>query len=69
MKKQQVPPLRYAPVGMTLLFIHAGTEGREDISVAAFWRKTFPGRVRGTADPSTSLGMTKGWVALSGMVG
>ena len=27
--------------------------------------KTFPGRVRGTADPSTTLGMTKGTAALS----
>jgi hypothetical protein len=27
-------------------------------------QKTFPGRVRGTADPSASLGMTKGRVVV-----
>jgi hypothetical protein len=28
-------------------------------STALFCRKTFPGKVRGTADPSATLGMTK----------
>ena len=38
---------------------------------ATLRRKTFPGRVRGTADPSAALGMTKGratlpWRAVGG---
>jgi hypothetical protein len=35
------------------------------IHSAALCRKTFPGKVRGTADPSAALGMTKGRGALS----
>jgi hypothetical protein len=48
--EQQVPPLRYAPVGMT--------KGRAAISFG------FVTRDGETADPSATLGMTKGGVAL-----
>src|SRR5580698_9694278 len=59
--EQQVPPLRYAPVGMTLLF---GTEGvTRDNSVTTLSKNISKTNLL-NADPSASLGMTKGRVAL-----
>jgi hypothetical protein len=49
---QQVPPLRYAPVGMTLLFGVDKRTSRISFSSASSGEKTFPREVRGTADPS-----------------
>jgi hypothetical protein len=50
-KKTQTSPLRYAPVEMTILFEHS--------------IPCFPREVRGTADPSAWLGMTKERVPFS----
>jgi hypothetical protein len=50
--------LRSAPVGMTILF------GCLGVCYGGF------GRAEGrTADPSASLGMTKGWATASGEIG
>jgi hypothetical protein len=59
--EQQVPPLRYAPVGMTLLL---GTDGAGGtILFTTLSNKTAKIDPLNT-DPSASLGMTKGSLAL-----
>jgi hypothetical protein len=56
--EQQVPPLRYAPVGMTLLLettkerVEAAFHSPVDRGLVIPFKKTFPREVRGTADPS-----------------